>query len=118
MLLVNRIGCEDEPCRTLGTLIVVVDIDSWEVIRFGKLPSELGRVSLVQREGHEEIELVGIAKSDLVGHAWADRPHIGNLRIVPADIAGLAFDGADSRAQAFAWIVSRTLRDCESVGWQ
>jgi hypothetical protein len=46
VLFIDRIGLNAESCATVATLVVPIDLEVREVIGFGKLPSDLGRVSL------------------------------------------------------------------------
>src|SRR5258707_6811611 len=106
MLLVDRIDLRAKHGIAIGTIVEIGDVDTRKIVRFGKLPSELRRVSLVERIGHKKVELVRIAHPHLVGHVRADAPHIRYLTVDPAAITALAIDRSQARPKGLPSIFS------------
>src|SRR5580692_6755331 len=108
MLFVNRVNvrCEKRAVWIRAGEIEAGDRNNGEVVPFGELPSQLGRVALVKGVRHEEVKLIGVAQSRFVGDARADTPHVGYLAVDPADIAALAINRAVSPTETLAGIIS------------
>ena len=111
--MIRVLLADDQTLLRGGLRIAGRDVDDWEYVGFGVLPSQLAGIAFVQGEVFEEVQLAGETHPGFVDRPRTYVPHIGDLGIVVVHVAGLATDGTGEDG---AWVHDRSVALCVGYG--